>query len=186
MNAAIDGRFAPMHAARWLLGAVVVLAISLTTSACGTTEQADTDAAAAVAVSQGFLNSSSPHYDLTTTQAGCLGTGVINDFGIAQAVTYKFLAEGNKPVANIAVDLPEAAAEKFAATFSTCTQAVELAKDNLINQINPSTAARAKKLKECLDENLTEAKMQLAIAHAFSRTSDSTLNSVYAACHTFG
>lgn len=175
-----------MSAARRLAAATLVITATVAVAACGGSSNSGRDAAAAAAVSQSFLNSTSPNYDLTSSQTGCLGTGIIKNFGIDQAIKYKFLAAGNKPVASVAVMLPTADAQKFTDTFISCVDTTSIIKGKLIAAIAPKTPAARQLLQACLDKNLTTAVARADLVQAFSGAQQTALNPVFAACSKVG
>ncbi|HWU33527.1 MAG TPA: hypothetical protein VN108_11675, partial [Marmoricola sp.] len=123
----------------------------------------------------------------TTTQAACLGTGVINDFGVERAIKYKFLAAGNKAVTLTTPILSANDAATFTDTFMSCTNAVASIKSDLIQQIAPNTAEGKAKLSSCLDQQVTTARVKKALVARFSGDSNgANLNSVFAACSSIG
>lgn len=175
-----------MTAARRFALALLALATTVSVAACGSNNSGQ-DSAAAAAVSQSFMQT--PWYsDLTSTQTGCLGTGIIKDFGIKTATHYGFLADGNKPVTLKPIVLPAADAAAFTDTFITCTDAAATIRAGEVQAIsnsdNTSTdSAAQQKLTTCVNTNLTPTIVRAALLAGFEgKPNTGMLDPVLKAC----
>ena len=174
------GRFARMTSASRLIGAALVIACTLGIAACGGDNGKN---AAAAAVSQSFLNVSAPGEKLTTNQAACFGTGVINAFGVAQAVKYGFITKDHKPVKSLSLMLTTKDAGTYTDLYLKCANPAPAIKAALVAKIAPRTSAAERQLKTCLDRNLTSALLRNAlIAAASGDSSNASLSPVFTAC----
>lgn len=179
------GRFPPMHSARRLIGATLVIACTTGVAACGGDN--GQDAAAAAAVSQTFINVSPPASKPTTSQAACVGTGVISAFGVDQAIKYGFITKDHKPVTSLSLMLSTKDAATYADLYLKCADPAPAIKSALITGIRPKTAAAQRLLRACLDKALTTALMRKAlVAAATGDTANATLTSVFTACGRLG
>lgn len=175
-----------MTSARRLTVACLTVIVGLGLVACGSNDKGK-DSAAAAAVSQSFLQS--PWYsELTSTQTGCIGTGVINDFGIESATKYGFLATGNRPVTLKPIVLSAKDAATFADTFTSCTDAAATVRAGAVQSISiadslPSTGDAQQKLVSCVDAHLSSAIVRSALTAGFEGKSNAgALQPVWAAC----
>lgn len=181
-----------MIASRRLIASSLILACSIGVAACGKSE--DTSAAQ-VAISQGFLNSTEPKYEFTTTQTACLAKGIVADFGVEKAVTYKFLGANNQPLKNVRISLPAAAADTFATTFITCINPTNSLVDQIVTlvetakgQASTVTPDVEAALRTCVQRNLTPARLHAGVVTMFTSDTASAAewNEVFSACQNLG
>jgi hypothetical protein len=175
-----------MTAASRLVGAMLVVACATGVAACGSSDNGK-NAAAAAAVSQTFLNLSTPAEKLTTAQAACFGTGVISAFGVDQAVTYGFLTKDHKPVKALSLMLTTKDAGTYADLYLRCANPASDIKTALIAKIAPKTTVAEQQLKACLDRTLTNALLRKAlVAGASGDSVNATLTPLFTACGRLG
>lgn len=167
------------------MAAALVVACAAGVAACGGGDAGRN--AAAAAVSQTFLNLKTPVQTMTTSQAACFGTGVVNAFGVAQATKYGFMTADHKPVDHLSLTLSPRDAGTFADLYLSCADPAPGIKNALITQIAPRTATAKQQLTSCLDKNLTRALMRKAlVAAASGDRADATLTPIFTACGRWG
>ena len=168
-----------------LIGAALVVASIGGLTACGSGDQGR-DATAAAAVSQTFLDISKSTVTLSTSQASCLGTGIIDDFGIDRAVRYGFLTRDLKPVRSLSLALSRQDSATYADRYLSCADPSAAIKDALVARIAPTSTASAAALRRCLDRTLTRALVRDAIRAAASGDSSTPLTALFTACGKLG
>lgn len=176
-----------MTVAGRLISAAVVIAFSAGSGACGASANGDDHAPAAAAVSQTFLDASKATVPLTASQGSCLGTGIIDDFGVDQAVRYGFLTKDLKPATSLSLSLSAKDAATYADLYLRCADPSSAIKSALVARIAPKTAAAEARLRGCLDKALTRTLLRGALeAAASGDAGHASLSALYASCGQLG
>lgn len=181
------GRFARMIRTPGALSAALMIIAATVLAGCGGNGNAQ-DSAAAAAVSQTFLTvSAASGQRLTSSEAACMGTGVVDAFGVARAVKYGFLAAGNKPVTSLSLSLSPQDAGTYADLYLKCADPTTMIKTALIARVSPKTEAKRQQLSACIDRTLTRALLRKAlVAGASGDVTNASLTPVFTACGQFG
>lgn len=168
-----------------LLSAALAIVCIAGLTACG--GDGGKSAAASAAVSQTLLNASAPAEKLTTNQAACFGTGIVNAFGVDRTVADGFITKDLKPVKSLSLMLSTKDASTYADLYLKCADPRTEIKNALIARIAPRTSAAQRQLKTCLDKNLTSSLMRKAlIAAASGDSGNATLTALFTACGQLG
>lgn len=176
-----------MTAPARLTTAVAAIACAVLLGACGH-DDGGRSAAAAAAVSQTFLTvSAHSGQRLTNSEAACLGTGVIDHFGVDQSIRHGFLAKGIKPAKSLNLTLSTKDAGTYADLYIRCADPTTIITHGLVARIAPPTAAKRQQLQACLDKTLTRALLRkVLVAAASGDTSNASLTALFTACGQLG